>query len=283
MKEILEKISQNSENLSETGTIFHTILPLFDSLGWKFGMSENIVFEESTQTQKRIDVKFVSDENLFFLEAKKWNQKLSEKDFEQLTNYINSDKNCNFGILTNGNEYWIADNQKTGLENKRIYKFLISEITNCDLEILKFFTFPLQKLESLTRFVNFQNDKKEFENLECKKVFETNEIPTSSVNEIQTPSKIDISTFDNLNPKNFKTKADFFVKKVEIAIQIFEENKKDLSEFFKKCKIFKVEKPIRNPRFFEKYKIYISTNTSTKEKEKLLEKLRSFITEEERI
>ena len=90
-------------------------MPIFDKLGWELGMYNNIVFEESTQTNKRIDIIFKSENNSFLIEAKRIGVKLTDRDFEQLVNYLNSE-GINIGILTNGIDYWIADNSKTGVK-----------------------------------------------------------------------------------------------------------------------------------------------------------------------
>jgi predicted type IV restriction endonuclease len=271
-KSLFKKIKENSQNLSEIGTIYHLIMPIFDNLGWK--NIENVVFEEATSTQKRVDLKFISNKNIFFLEAKKFGTKLTDKDFEQLTNYINSDVNCNFGILTNGHDYWIADNKKEGLDDKKIHTFSIPYLTNCDLAILEFFKFPLEKLDDLNEFLDFQRAKIKFENFKCEKLFEEN----SEVEKVV--EVLEIEDFWKLKNEDFENFVKYFVKKVELAIEFLEKENRDLGKFFETFSgVFKREKPKYTYKFLGKYNIYLSTNSNTKNKENTLEKIESYLNE----
>ena len=98
----------------------------------------------------------------FLLEAKRVGVELSVKDFEQLTGYLNSDRNTDIGILTNGIDYWVADNRKSGgLEDKKIYQFSLDEVTDCNLEILEYFCFPLDKIEKLPKKIELEKLKED--------------------------------------------------------------------------------------------------------------------------
>ncbi len=95
MKKEIRELLAFPKDLSETGTMFHLIMPFFKHFGWEIGMSENIIFEDTTVTNRRVDIKFSANGKIFFLEAKRVEVELSNRDFEQLTSYLNSDKIAN--------------------------------------------------------------------------------------------------------------------------------------------------------------------------------------------
>jgi predicted type IV restriction endonuclease len=288
MNNLIENIILKApKNLSETGTIFHLILPVFDYLGWKSGMVNNILFEDITTTNKRIDIKFTSSENSFLLEAKKIDHSLSDKDFEQLTNYLNSDNKVDIGILTNGIDYWIANNKKDGLSNKKIYQFSLNDFTSCDKEILETFKYPLSNLEDLNDLIIFQTHGKKLGKLNCENLHKSEEkrdllelksIEKNSISEINFLEK-----FDDLKESDFPNFSSFFQKKIYLAIKILEENEKDLNSFFEHLKsLFRKEKPNSKYafRFIEKYNRYLYLNTNISEKRKQLLKVDDYLKKE---
>ena len=268
MEKTIKDILQNSQQeLSEVGTIFHLILPLFNELGWKLGMVENLIFEDKTVTNKRVDIRFESSSSGFLLEAKRVGKSLDIKGFEQLIAYLNIDNKINFGILTNGVEYWIADNSKIGLENKIIYKFSIDKISQCDLEILNYFQFPLGRIDKLSKKIEVTQWQLELEERECSTIFKH-----------QVTKQDKWSNFENLEQVQGKSFAEVFVEKVEYFLTQMEQDKKSLETVFKTFpQIFSFQKPNLKGVKSEKFNIWIKTHSSTKEKRRLLNKLKTYI------
>jgi|GEM_PF-1792860 len=172
---LIKKINGIKKDISENQTLISTILPLFRYLGWDIFDENQVIFEDVTSTKKRVDITFLFDRgDRFIIEAKRLTHKLSIKDFEQLTLYINSDESVNYGILTNGIDYWIADNQQDGLEHKKIYRFNIFELSECDLDILKiFFSYGARHhLENLNRYIEYIETGLEFGDKRCDKILQ---------------------------------------------------------------------------------------------------------------
>jgi hypothetical protein len=170
---IIRKINKIEKDISENQTLISTILPLFQYLDWDIFDEERVVFEDTTSTKKRVDATFIGKDRKFIIEAKRFSRKLSMKDFEQLTVYINSDETINFGLLTNGYEYWLADNKREGLENKLIYKFDVKDLTECDLNILKkFLSYDAKyEIEDITKYIQYIEMGQAFGDKECLKIF----------------------------------------------------------------------------------------------------------------
>jgi len=278
MKATLEIILKAPKNLSEIGTIFHLIIPLFNELGWNIGMVENIIFEDTTATKKRVDIKFTTENGSFFLEAKRVGVELSIKDFEQLTTYLNSDQNTDIGILTNGIDYWIADNTKNGLEDKKIYHFSLDEVTDCNLEVLEIFKYPLSDLKNLTTLIDFQTNGKKLGKISCENLHKSGKEKTSySPKKIEKQSDIP-SLKVYLELEEFKPFSKFFQKKIEIAVDILEKNSQDLNQFFKSIgRPFMFEKPIRHHFVLNKYNIFVDTNTNTATKRGQLKNIEDYL------
>jgi len=215
---IIQKINRIKKDISENQTLISTILPVFKYLNWDIFNENRVIFEDVTSTKKRVDLTFVfADDSKFIIEAKRLSHKLSIKDFEQLTVYLNSDDSVDFGILTNGIDYWIADNKGRGLDGKKIYGFNIFDITECDINILKlFFSFiPSYKLEDLNRYINYIKTGVDFGDKTCMKVLELKNfevdkqiepkisiertIKPKTVKEIQIETNIAKPKFDKLD------------------------------------------------------------------------------------
>ena len=172
---IIQKINRIKKDISETQTIISTILPIFRYLGWDVFNENKVIFEDVTQTKKRVDITFYYENNVkLILEAKRLSHKLNLKDFEQLTAYLNSDDTADFGILTNGKDYWIADNNSKGLKDKKIYDFNIFDITECDVKVLQmFFSYnAIHKLSNLKRYIDYIRTGLEFGDKECVKILD---------------------------------------------------------------------------------------------------------------
>lgn len=214
---IIQKINKIKKDISENQTLISTILPIFKYLGWDIFNENRVIFEDVTSTKKRVDLTLVFEDNSkFIVEAKRLSHKLSIKDFEQLTAYINSDESINFGILTNGIDYWIADNKGSGLDEKKIYGFSIFDITECDLNILKlFFSFhPSYKLEDMNRYIDYINIGQYFSQNNCEKVLEIQnfevekELDIKKFEEIQVEKSIKKPKFDNEKITNLLVEKD---------------------------------------------------------------------------
>jgi hypothetical protein len=164
------------------------------------------------------------------------------KDFEQLTLYINSDDNINFGLLTNGSDYWLADNRKEGLEKKKIHELNLFQLTDCDLNILKKFFFFASRysLEDINRYIEYINMGIQFGDKECRKVLET----SSFENEIREKPKVEKKR-EEKKPKIEETpevEEKLQVEEVEEKPKVEEvEEKPKVEEAEEKPKIEKVE------------------------------------------
>ena len=205
---IIQKINRIKRDISENQTLISTILPVFRYLGWDIFNENRVIFEDVTSTKKRVDLTFVFDnESKFIIEAKRLSHKLSIKDFEQLTVYLNSDDTVNFGILTNGTDYIIADNKGEGLDGKRIYGFNIFDITECDIQILKlFFSFKAPyKFKDLKKYIRYIQMGVEFGDKKCDKVLEIEnfeaekEVIPKSLKELQVEKNITKPNFETTN------------------------------------------------------------------------------------
>ncbi|EJF07730.1 hypothetical protein ThvES_00002060 [Thiovulum sp. ES] len=197
---IIRKINRIEKDISENQTLISTILPLFQYLDWDIFDEERVLFEDTTSTKKRVDATFVGKDRQFIIEAKRFSRKLSMKDFEQLTVYINSDEAINFGLLTNGSEYWLADNKGEGLENKLIYKFDVKDLSDCDLNILKkFLSFNAKyDIDDITKYIQYIEIGQSFGDKECLKIYNArreeekrNLHPVRENFDIEAPKKID--------------------------------------------------------------------------------------------
>ncbi len=162
------------DKLKETQTIISFVLPIFEILNWDFKDYKSIKFEDSDITNKRADILFETDQGKFIIEVKNFIKELNDKDFGQLINYIGTVDNCIYGILTNGNDYWIADisNAKAGLKEKLVYKLKISELKVYDIDVLKCFENPLDKLDDLPEIIIFNNRGIKLGKLETETIVE---------------------------------------------------------------------------------------------------------------
>jgi hypothetical protein len=173
---------------------------MFRYLGWDIFNENRVIFEDMTSTKKRVDATFVFEDNSKFLvEVKRLTHKLVMKDFEQLTLYINSDESANFGILTNGIDYWLADNKQEGLDAKRIHAFNVFDMSECDLNILRmFFSFdPSYKLKDINRYINYIRTGLDFGDKKCEKVLEIKNFESDEIRAKQNNNHEDI-----INSKN---------------------------------------------------------------------------------
>jgi len=262
------KVTNYKIDISETSTIFHIILPLFEILDWKLEMIENIIFEISTKTNQRIDIKFTSSNKNFLLEAKRFRKKLELKDFEQLTTYLNGDSKTDIGILTNGLDYWIADNRQSGgYEKKLMYKFSLETLSNCDIAILKNFQFPLDNLGKLVDEVKFQKMGKKLNHFNCESLIYT------QISEKNTYLE-KFKTFEQ-NDNNF-TK--FFTDKIILALKFLESKNHNLDTFYKEIgHPFSKTQPKNHPKLLKQFNIYLNKNSNSAIKQRQLKKIEEYL------
>jgi predicted type IV restriction endonuclease len=190
---IIQKINRIKRDISENQTLISTILPVLRYLGWDIFNENRVLFEDVTTTKKRVDITLIFENgDKFIIEAKRLSHKLSIKDFEQLTSYINSDDSVNFGILTNGIDYWIADNKASGLENKKIYGFNLFDMTECDLNVLRlFFSFNTpHKMRDLNRYIEYIKTGIDFGDKKCEKVLDISNFEAEKEIKFQTSEEI---------------------------------------------------------------------------------------------
>jgi len=155
----VENLIENEKKISETQTMVSLVLKLFKNLKWDIFDVENIKFEEKTENKKRADIAFYSNEQKIIVEVKRFQTELNFGHFEQLMNYVNNFGNCKYGILTNGNDYWIGDNSDGSKANKdkRIYHFSVEKLTDFNVEILKTFEYGFKNLKKIFKIIQFQN------------------------------------------------------------------------------------------------------------------------------
>jgi hypothetical protein len=223
---IIQKVNRIKKDISENQTLISTILPILRYLDWDIFNENRVIFEDVTTTKKRVDITLVFEDNTkFIIEAKRLSHKLSVKDFEQLTLYINSDDSVNFGILTNGIDYWIADNKGEGLENKKIYGFNIFEMTECDLSILKlFFSFHAPyKLKDLGRYINYIQTGIDFGDKECEKVLDISNFEATKELKFKSSEELQIT---NSQRKPIFEKSNF----QKSTPPVFQEDEEDVKE-----------------------------------------------------
>ena len=248
---IIQKINRIKRDISETQTIISTILPILKYLGWDVFNENRVIFEDVTTTKKRVDITLVFENgSKFIIEAKRLSHKLSIKDFEQLTLYLNSSESINFGILTNGIDYWIADNKRDGLENKKIYSFNIFELTECDLSILKlFFSFsPSYGLKDLHRYIEYIQMGIDFGDKKCEKILNISNFEADI--EIQPKSSKELISETNFKKPQFETKQPKFE-------EFLEEKREEEEKKKEKEKIEKPKKEIERPKEEEEEEIEV--------------------------
>jgi hypothetical protein len=263
---IIRKINGIEREISENQTVISTILPLFQYLGWDIFDENSVIFEDTTATKKRVDITFIDGETTFFIEAKRLTHKLSMKDFEQLTLYINSDETINFGILTNGVDYWVADNRKEGLEGKKIFEFNIFDLTDCDLTVLrKFFSFSAPfNISDIDSYIHYIQTGISFGDKECRKILEISNFENDKVEdedgEFQYKSSEALQEEKNSTKPQFEEKeeeSDNQSEEEELESETPEDEKKDgkketvESEENQKIDVLKEERDGEVKEFFE--------------------------------
>lgn len=116
---ILSSFRNVVEGTSESDLIYHVIGPFLEKLGY---LKEWHKLEQRSHSQSRkfMDL-YINDKkgNHLVVEVKKNTKELIRDDLSQLYSYM-KDKNCDWGILTNGNE-WILVNKTIEGNNENLF------------------------------------------------------------------------------------------------------------------------------------------------------------------
>lgn len=134
----------NEENIK-----FHLVVPILQLLGYK---SEWFVFEDRVVDKRsRIDISIkVPRDTPIYIEIKRGDKQLSEKDVEQIIIYL-SKIGFEWGILTNGQEFILLNNSLKGTYlDKEVFKFdLLIPGTE---KVLVYFTYEYLSKSKVTRY-----------------------------------------------------------------------------------------------------------------------------------
>ena len=104
---------------SEANLIYHVVGPFLERLGYKREWHE-LEPRSHNRSRKFVDL-YINDRkgNQLVIEVKKSTKQLTKDDLSQLDTYL-KDKNCHWGILTNGNE-WILVNRTIKGNNDNLF------------------------------------------------------------------------------------------------------------------------------------------------------------------
>ncbi|EOR27394.1 hypothetical protein A500_04606 [Clostridium sartagoforme AAU1] len=130
--EKLNQISQQYLNLpfdsTEEDLKIKVVIDMLELLGY----SRNLMkFERSDLLKKRTDIYITYKDISIYVEIKRKNHDLTLIDFDQLVSYLNRN-GCEWGILTNGDYYYLFNNKLEKIENKVVFIYkLIYEWKHC--------------------------------------------------------------------------------------------------------------------------------------------------------
>lgn len=127
---------------SEEATKLHIILPILSALGWDAFNAAEVVPEDATDENKRVDYGLtLQGKRRVFIEAKRIGVKL-ESHQKQLLGYA-FERGVELAVLTNGTEWWFYLPLRPGDWQQRRFEML-------DLERTR----PYKAAEELTRFLS---------------------------------------------------------------------------------------------------------------------------------
>jgi len=157
---------------SEANLTYHVVGPFLEQLGYKQEWLE-LEPRSHNRSRKFIDL-YINDKkgNQLVVEVKKNTKELTRDDLSQLDTYI-KDRNCNWGILTNGNE-WILVNRTIKGNNEKIFGNQI--VFHIKLNHRKKGDFHPQKIMYFSYKMIFENDgvTNYFKDLQQFKVYQYN-------------------------------------------------------------------------------------------------------------
>ena len=240
----VQNLIETEKKISETQTMLSLVLRLFKNLKWDIFDIENISFEETTENKKRADITFFANQQKIIVEVKRFQTELNLGHFEQLMNYVNNFGNCTYGILTNGNDYWIGDNSDGSKANKdkKIYYFSVEKLTDFNVEILETFEYGFKNLKNLNDFIQLQklNEKlkKKKANLVLSKIKEEKETEILKIDKPKPKIKSKFTENHHLKKtsENFKN----LYQKLKKNILDFDENIEiSFQKLYISCKIKK--------------------------------------------
>lgn len=155
--------SNDNDSLNEANTSSDLVEPFLELLGFK---KEWLVRQSQVVKGKAIvDIKIQKDgRDIFYVEVKKASSnKIDTKDLFQITSYLNS-KNIEWGMLTNGKEYLLVNNEIKGeYGDKEVQRFHIFNDFNFD----DFSCFTYQSL-FVSKLSNYKKVLKQYQIFKLK-------------------------------------------------------------------------------------------------------------------
>lgn len=170
LSKVKPKISEFKEKrINEAQTINYLIRPFFETLGWDFSNSEEVIPEDSDASGKRPDFTFIIRKKIKLLvEAKPINNNLKdEKMISEKVNYCLS-SGVPFLIITNGEAYKIYYSELKGAsKDKLLNEFYLSDEDEHEIiELISKASFENNELLSYAKNIYVLNNiKKAIENL----------------------------------------------------------------------------------------------------------------------
>lgn len=131
-KEKLNQIRQQYLNLpidsTEEDLKIKVVIDMLELLGYSKDLMR---FEHSDLLKKRTDIYITYKDISIYVEIKRKNHDLTLMDFDQLVSYLNRN-GCEWGILSNGDYYYLFNNKLDKIENKVVFIYkLIYEWKHC--------------------------------------------------------------------------------------------------------------------------------------------------------
>lgn len=155
-------------NANEENIKIHVVISFLEFLGYKKSW---LNFEEQLKLKNRTDIaiKIPSySHSSLYVEVKRKNHIISNDDFIQLSNYLNIN-NITWGILTNGNEYYLLNNSVNGNASERYileYKLIYNKTTKnyydkkTNDKILKYFSYAMIFQKNATDYFKYYKNFK---------------------------------------------------------------------------------------------------------------------------
>ena len=106
LDQIRDTYSKLPYDSTEEDVKIQVVIEMLELLGY----SKKIMKFEYNTLGTRTDIYINSNNCSMYVEIKKKNYELKEKDFKQLSDYLAS-SNYTWGLLTNGNDYWLMNNK----------------------------------------------------------------------------------------------------------------------------------------------------------------------------
>lgn len=121
---VLNNYLSLSKDANEENIKIHVVIDFLELLGYK---KSSFDFEYTLKHKQKADIYIHDEYSSLYVEVKRKDYNISQKDCEQLSNYLNI-SNISYGILTNGNYFYLIDNT---LRLKAVDKCILLYILNC--------------------------------------------------------------------------------------------------------------------------------------------------------